>query len=175
MMRRCGALACLPVLFTLGCHSSSSPSSTQTSTLLAPLSAVQVQPLLANAPLLPTGTVTMALSLTINDDNEITAATGAFTGNFSNFPTGSSLTAATVNIGAAGVTGPLLINLNLTPGQVTFGADGTGSLSVTVGVTPSAATQILANPAGYYFQVATAAFPQGVLRGQFSNTVVTQH
>ena len=71
--------------------------------------------------------------------------------------------------------GPPIINLNLTPGQVTFGADGTGSLSTNVAVSTTAAAQIVANPAGYYFLATTAAFPQGVLRGQFSNIVVVQH
>ena len=59
MIRRFAVLALLPVLFTVGCSSSSSPSTTQTASFLAPLAPLQVQPLLANSPVLPTGTVTM--------------------------------------------------------------------------------------------------------------------
>lgn len=65
-------------------------------------------------------------------------------------------TAATghhIHQAAAGVNGPVVVN---------FG----GAYSGSVTVTPALATSILANPAGFYVNLHTAAFPGGEIRGQ---------
>ena len=175
MFRRYVALATLLPALALfaACESNdNSPSTTSTATLLASVSSQRVRPvLLVGDP--AAGTVTLALNVSINNHNVITAATGTFTGNFTGFPQVSSLTAAHVNQGADGTNGPVVINLNLQTGQVTF-PDGTGSLSVTVPVDPSVATEMLANPGNYYFQGDTALFPNGAIRGQFATVVAVQ-
>ena len=104
------ALALFPALLLAAC-SSTSPSVTHNSSFIAPLSAVQAQPLIANSPVMPQGNMTMVLSLTVDDDARVTAASGTFTGTFSGFPAISSLSGAHVNSGAAGVNGPVVIDL----------------------------------------------------------------
>jgi hypothetical protein len=110
--------------------------------------------------------MTITFVVTRDSANNVTAATANFNGTFSSFPAGTALTAAHIHPGATGVNGSPLVNLALTQGQITF-ANGTGSLSVNnVSMTPEVAQQILANPAGYYFNIHTALNPGGVARGQ---------
>ena len=73
-------------------------------------------------------------------------------------------TAAHIHAGAAGTNGSVVVN---------FTPSLTGSSPITgcVTVTNTLATQILANPAGYYVNVHTTAHPGGAIRGQLGNTV----
>jgi hypothetical protein len=72
--------------------------------------------------------------------------------------TGGPLTGAHIHVGAAGVNGPIVVDLQvLPPGQeACFAAD------------PVVLGAIAANPAGYYVNLHTEVFPDGVIRGQLS-------
>jgi CHRD domain-containing protein len=168
MMRRYAALAVLPAFFALACNHSDSPSSSQTASTSASLAPLQVNALAAAAQVnVPSGSMTMSLSITVDEDKHPTAAVATFVGNFTNFQAASSLTAATVNSGAVGVNGPVVIDLSIPASQVNFDANGNATMSATVGVDPNVASQIAANPTLYYFLVSTPLFPNGLLRGQF--------
>jgi hypothetical protein len=151
---------------------STSPSISNLSSFSAALAPSQAQALALN-PLVPAGKMSMLFNIATNEDKVVTISTAAFSGTFTGFPPGSSLTSATVNAGVAGQTGPVVIDLNLAPGRVIFAADGSGMLTTSVDVTADVVSQITANPAAFYFQVATADFPSGIIRGQFSVTAVT--
>jgi hypothetical protein len=117
------------------------------------------------------GTMTIKFNLTKDNAGNITAATADFSGTCSGFPPGTTLTAAHIHPGAAGVAGSPVINLTLTAGEVVF-ANGSGNI-VKNGITISPvdlATTIMNNPAGYYFNIHTAANPGGVARGQLVRT-----
>jgi hypothetical protein len=114
------------------------------------------------------GNISMVLNVARNADGVVTISEANFLGTFNGFPPGSMLTAASVNAGAGGVSGAVVIDLNLAPGQVTFGADGTATLNTTISVPQGVAAQIILNPNAYSFLVVTAPFPSGVLSGQFS-------
>jgi hypothetical protein len=68
-----------------------------------------------------------------------------------------NVTAAHVHKGAAGENGPPVIPLATPEGGTAGGC---------VQVTPEVSAALLANPAGYYVNVHTQAFPAGAIRGQ---------
>jgi hypothetical protein len=69
--------------------------------------------------------------------------------------------AAHIHQGAAGVNGPIVVNLPVP------GADGTAEGCVTeAGATSELLAAIAANPSGYYVNVHNAPFPAGAVRGQ---------
>ena len=86
-----------------------------------------------------------------------TAGTIAFTAFASNivFPT----TGSHIHRGPAGLNGPIIIPFNLP-----F-ADGISAGTLT-GISASFIAEIIANPAGYYFNIHNAVHPGGAIRGQ---------
>lgn len=166
-MKRLFVLAAAMAL-AAGCsNSSTAPSSTPTNpTFTADLRPANEVPAVTGTEASGQGQMTITFVVTRDSVNNITSATANFIGNFTGFPAGTALTAAHIHPGAAGVNGSPLVNLALTQGQIVF-TNGTGSLTVTsVPMTPEVAQQILNNPAGYYFNIHTAANPGGVARGQ---------
>ena len=64
----------------------------------------------------------------------------------------------------------MFVDTGLSPGTaVTLANDGTGSLNLTTSsLSQDQAQQIVANPAGFYFNVHTNANPSGAVRGQLT-------
>jgi len=68
---------------------------------------------------------------------------------------------------AARVQQRVLVDTGLTPAAAIAIVNGTGTLTFNgVTVDPTAAENIISNPAGFYFNVHSAANPGGVVRGQ---------
>jgi CHRD domain-containing protein len=96
--------------------------------------------------------------------------TGAGTATFEiqtgGFPDGTVARLAHIHPGAAGVNGGVLVSTGLTAADpINMGA-GSVSRTLTAPVTQVDATNIVANPGAYYFNVHTANNPGGVMRGQ---------
>lgn len=166
-MKRLSVLAAVLAL-AVGCsNSNTAPSSTPTNpTFTADLRPANEVPPVSGAEATGSGQMTITFVVTRDTANNITSAVANFNGTFTGFPSGTALTAAHIHPGAAGVNGSPLVNTALTSGQVVF-ATGAGTLNVaSVTMTPEVAQQILNNPAGYYFNIHTAANPGGVARGQ---------
>jgi CHRD domain-containing protein len=159
------------LLLTAGCSSSSStPSTTQAGTsttrFTATLLPAQETPPIQGAEAAGSGTSTMDFNITRDASGTITAATVNFTVTIQNFPASTVVNIAHIHTGAAGVAGPILISTSVVPGEVTL-TNGSGSFTrVAIAVTAAQAQSILDNPAGFYFNVHTAANPGGVMRGQ---------
>ena len=124
-------------------------------------------PAVSNADQTGSGTVTVTMHNTKDAAGNITASTADFTFSLSGFPAGTTLTAAHIHPGAAGVNGSPAWNLLLVSGANVL---TNGSITLTVnGVTPTdvaTAQAIINNPAGFYFNVHTTLNTGGAARGQ---------
>jgi CHRD domain-containing protein len=116
------------------------------------------------------GNVTITMNVVRDANQAITSATATFVVNLAGFPAGTGVTAAHIHPGAAGTAGGALISLGIASGEITL-ASGSGQFTKSnINVPATDATNILNNPAGFYFNVHSAASPQGFARGQLVRT-----
>ena len=165
------AVAALTVGAAACGSSSTSPTSPNVPTFNASLLPANETTTVVGPEVSGSGTMTIKFNLTKDSAGNVTAATADFNGAFTGFPAGTTLTGAHIHAAAAGVPGSIVIPLPLSSGEVVF-SNGGGTLTKN-GVTISPvdlATQIMNNPAGYYFNIHTATNPGGVARGQLVRT-----
>jgi CHRD domain len=143
------------------------PSDQNTVVFIAPLSAANEVPAVTGAEASVTGTATITFHLTRDASNNITAATADFNATLSNLPAGVVGTAAHIHPGVTGTTGNPLINTGATAANFNL-PQGNGSFTATgVTVTPvDSVNQVIANPAGFYFNIHSQANSGGFARGQ---------
>ena len=128
-------------------------------------------PAVANAEASGSGTVTITFNLTKDlSGNVISPVSADFSGTFTGFPVGTTLTAAHIHPGVAGTNGSPLVNLGLAAGEITFPTGGGALTKSTIAMTVDQANTIMANPGAFYFNIHTAANPGGVARGQLVRT-----
>jgi hypothetical protein len=84
----------------------------------------------------------------------------------SGFPNGTPARAAHIHPGAAGVNGGVLVDTLLTPADPIMMGSATVTRTLTAPITQVNATNIVANPGGFYFNVHSVNHPAGVMRGQ---------
>ena len=168
-MKRLSFLVVTLGVLVSGCGSSSSTSPTTPTnpTFTAALSPANEVPAVTGAEASGSGTATVTIVTTKDGAGNVTAATATFVVNLSGFPAGTPVNAAHIHGGAAGVNGGVLINSGLTAGQTVL-TNGSGTFTAAnLTITPvDVANQILANPAGFYFNVHSTLNPGGVVRGQ---------
>jgi hypothetical protein len=82
------------------------------------------------------------------------------------FPDGTQAILAHIHPGAAGVNGGILVNTNLAAADPINMGPGTVTRTLTADISQANATNITANPAGFYFNVHTRVNGGGVMRGQ---------
>ena len=117
------------------------------------------------------GTATITFNLTRDGSGNLTSATAKFDVTMSGFPSTSVINIAHIHPGTAGVNGNVLVNTTLAPGDVTLNSNGIAQFTKSnINLTVANAQAIMANPAGFYFNVHTAANPTGAIRGQLSRT-----
>ena len=170
-MKRFAALALTAALMaaTAACDDGpTDPGQDNTVVFTANMSAAQETTPVTGAEANATGTATITFNLTRDASNTITAGTANFSANVANMPAGSTLILAHIHTGAAGVQGGVLVNTGLSAATaITIGANGTATLTInTVSLDVTAINNIIANPAGFYFNVHSAQHPGGVVRGQ---------
>ena len=148
------------------------PSNTGPIVFTSQLSAANEVPAISNTESTARGTATITLN--VGRD----AATGAVNGGgtvdwsfqLNSFPNGSTATQAHIHPGAPGVNGSVFLGVQgffgagTTPIQLPNGT-ANGAFTGTP-ITQDQATQIVANPNGYYFNVHTTLNPGGAVRGQ---------
>jgi hypothetical protein len=136
----------------------------------AQLSAANENPPITNADANARGTVTITFN--VQRDSATGAVTGGgsarFQATMQGFPAGQSIRLAHIHTGGSTVNGPILVDTGLTAAApITLDGNGAGTLDLTnTGVTQDWATQIVANPSGYYFNVHSATNGGGAMRGQ---------
>jgi CHRD domain-containing protein len=120
-----------------------------------------------NADATGSGTVTITMHNTKDASGNITASTADFTVTLQGFPPNTVLTGAHIHPGATGAAGGVIWSTTLASGEVTLNASGAGTFTK-LGATGdiAVAQAILANPAGYYFNVHTQLNGGGAARGQ---------
>src|SRR5262249_32090490 len=154
-----------------GCSDNSTPSqpsNTSTSMLTTTLLSSNEVPPINGAEAGGSGTATLQLTTTKASSGNVTAASLNVTVSATGFPAGTSLTASHIHGGNAGTNGGILVSFGLGAGEVTF-PNGSGSFTKqNVAITADQANSILANPAGFYVNIHTAANPGGVARGQLA-------
>lgn len=172
-MSRLSVLGLALSLFAVGCSSDSTPTTpTAPATrfvFTSTLSSANENPPVSNAEAGARGEATITMNVTRDASNNITAATVDVSATFSSFPAGTIISAAHIHTGATGANGGVLVPMVPSAGEVTM-PNGSGSF-VKGGfpVTPvDVANQIIANPAGFYFNVHTALNPGGAARGQLA-------
>lgn len=98
------------------------------------------------------------------------AVSGAGTARFeiqtSGFPDGTPARAAHIHPGAAGVNGTVLVDTSLTAADPIIMGAGSVSRTLTASISQVNATNIVANPGAFYFNVHTVNNGGGVMRGQ---------
>ena len=147
----------------------SGPSPTGPIVFSVQLSAQNEVPPVSNAESTARGTATITFNVPRDSAGNITGGGSAtFAVQLNSFPAGSVARAAHIHPGAVGVNGTILVDTLLTPAApVTIAANGTGSFTLTnSSLSQQDATQITANPAGFYFNVHTVLNPGGAVRGQ---------
>lgn len=164
------AIVALGVLLASGCSSSnSSPSTTSgptTTRFTADLKPANESPAITNSESVGSGTVTIDLTQNKDSAGNVTTSTVNFTANMSGFPSSTVVNIAHIHTGTAGQNGAIVVNTTVNPGEVVL-TNGAGTFSrLGISLTNDLAQQILTNPAGFYFNIHTAANPGGVMRGQ---------
>jgi hypothetical protein len=94
------------------------------------------------------------------------AGTATFEIQTTGFPDGTPGRLAHIHPGATGVNGGVLVSTGLTAADPINMGPGTVTRTLTAPISQVDATNIVANPGGYYFNVHSANNPGGVMRGQ---------
>lgn len=125
-------------------------------------------PLPANA----SGTGTITINPVRNPSTgEITGGTMTFTVHF-DLPASSTIVGLHIHEQVAGMNGPIFFDTRVSAANPVVTATGKGTINVEVPITTAAAIgalrRLMANPAGFYFNLHTSANTAGVIRGQLT-------
>ena len=151
-----------------GSSSSTSPTTPTNPTFTANLLPVNEVPSVTGAEATGTGNATVTIVTTKDSAGNVTAATATFVVNLSGFPPNTPINISHIHEAASGVNGSVVVNSGLTAGTVVLNPSGSGTFTAAnLTITPvDVANRILANPAGFYFNVHSTLNPGGVARGQ---------
>jgi hypothetical protein len=173
-MKRSGVL--LLGLCLLGAAGCSDDSPTNASNLpvvmTANLSPANEVPPIANAENTGSGAVQITFNVTRDANGAITGGTADFHFQLSGFPSSTTITAAHIHPGAAGVNGGVLLGTPIVAANPVTQTNGVMSYTANNVSVPAATLQsIVNNPAGFYFNVHSPTNPGGVARGQLSRAL----
>src|SRR5687767_120389 len=165
-MRRLGFLLIVLALVA-GCDDNdppTGPSNTGPIVFTAALSAANEVPAVTNAEAGGRGNVTITFNVPRDSTGAVTGGGGVtFAMQLNGFPAGTAAIAAHIHPGAVGVNGSPLVNTTVSAAGPVVMGDGTANVTVTATpeITQANAQAIVANPAGFYFNVHTPLNPGG--------------
>jgi hypothetical protein len=123
-------------------------------------------PPIANAEASCTGKGTFTLNTTKDATGNITAANAVFETDVTGCPADTKINIGHIHKAAAGANGSVVVNSGLAAGELTL-TSGAGKINKTTATVDAAlATDIIANPSGYYMNWHSTLNPGGILRGQ---------
>jgi len=118
----------------------------------------------ATPPSDPDGTGTASFTFDVFTPGDTTVGSADVCWDLSYSGIDGTPTLAHIHAGAAGVNGPIVV----LPANTSFPNLGPNSATGCADMIATDAEDIMANPAGFYINVHTAAFPAGAIRGQLS-------
>jgi len=174
-MKRLSVLAAaFALLSTAGCGSSSSTTASPTPSTVplftAVLSPANEVPPITNAESTVTGNVTITLNVTKDSSGNVTTANATFAVTLGGFPAGSVVNIAHIHEGAVTCVCPVVVSTTIVPGDVVVSGGLASFTRANITVPVDVAQRMLANPAGFYFNVHTALNAAGVARGVLIKT-----
>jgi hypothetical protein len=171
-MKRLSIVMFAIAIAAAGCSKSSpsGPSTPTKPTFTADLRPANENPPISNAESSGSGTATITFDVTRDANNNITGGTATFVVNLQGFPVNTPINIAHIHQGASGTNGSIVYSTALAAGDVNL-ATGSGSftkagVTTTSGDPATIINAIIANPAGFYFNVHSTLNPGGVARGQ---------
>jgi hypothetical protein len=172
-MKRLSLLIVALGVLVSGCGSSSTtPSGPTNPTFTTTLLPANENPAIVGGEASGRGDATVTLVVTKDAAGNVTAATGTFVVNLSGFPPNTPINIAHIHVGGPTTNGTVVMNSLLTAGTVVLNSSGAGSFTASnlTFTSVDVANQLLANPAGFYFNVHSTLNPGGVARGQLART-----
>ena len=168
-MRRAVILTIALALAACDDDNPAGPSNSGPIVFTSQLSAANEVPPVTNAESGGRGTVTITFAVPRdNSGNPTGGGDATFQVQLNGFPPNTTMRAAHIHPGAAGVNGSPLVNTDLTAASPLPLPNGSGTRTLTGTVTQQQATDIMANPANFYFNVHSALNPGGAARGQLA-------
>ena len=169
-MKRSAVIAAIGIALA-ACGSNNtptSPSPTGPITFTVAMTAANEVPPITNSESGGRGTATITFNVQRDGTGAVVGGGNvSFSLQMSGFPPGTAAVAAHIHPGAVGVNGNPLVRTNLSAAAPILMADGSATTTLPdVPITAADAQAIVANPAGYYFNVHTAVNPNGAIRGQ---------
>jgi len=167
-MKRAAALALTLGLISVGCGSDNpNGPSNQPTVFTVALKASNEAPPVTNSETNATGTAIITINTVKDSGGNVTSGTIDFNVSMSGFPNNSTAIMAHIHNAVVGVSGPVFVGVtSVSPGSPIQMPNGSGSFSFSVDPGVDKINQILANPAGFYFNVHTTVNPSGAIRGQ---------
>lgn len=172
-MKRSGVLLLsLCLLGAAGCDDDSTAPSNLPIVMTASLSPANEVPPIANAENTGSGAVQITFNVTRDGTGAITSGTADFHFQLSGFPSSTTIVAAHIHPGGAGVNGGVIVNTGLVAANPVTQNNGVMTFTATNISVPTATLQgIVNNPAGFYFNVHLPTNPGGVARGQLDRAL----
>jgi hypothetical protein len=124
-------------------------------------------PPVTNAESNASGTAVITITTTKDSAGTVTGGTIDFNVTMTGFPNGSKAIQAHIHNAPVGVMGSVFVGVSaVSPGAAIEMPNGSGSFHFSQAGDADKINQILANPAGFYFNVHTPLNPGGAIRGQ---------
>ena len=169
-MKRFGALLLSLCLFgAAGCSDDSTSPSNLPIVMTASLSPANEVPAIAIPENTGHGAAQITFNVTRDGTGAISGGTAEFHFQLNGFPSSTTIIAAHIHPGAAGVNGGVIVNTGVVAGSPVTQSDGVMSFTSAPVSVPAALLQsIVSNPAGFYFNVHSPTNSGGVARGQLN-------
>lgn len=168
-MKRLALATAMLAIGAAGCGSNNTPTTpTNAPTIFTvQLSPANEVPPITNADSTGKGTVVITVNTVKDSTGAVTSGTIDFNVTLSGFPAGSTAIMSHIHNGPVGVPAGVFVDTGLSPGTAVAMPSGSATYSFNA-IAPGVdkINQILANPAGFYFNVHTGLNPGGAIRGQ---------
>jgi len=143
------------------------PSPANTFVFTADLQSANENPAIADAEATGSGTATVTLFTAKDTSGTIIGANAKFEIVLKGFPATTMITISHIHKGDAKTNGSVVVDSGMkAPEPIALTTGGTSITKDNLAVTPALATDILANPGNYYYNVHSTVHPGGVVRAQ---------